>query len=206
MEVITLVVGGYGVNCYIGVNGEDCIVVDPGDDWTRISRVIRDRSLNLCGVLITHGHFDHIGGLAEQGFPDNIPVYAHQKESESMMDPYKNLSVTIGKHISVSATDYISHGYEFTLGQMEITAIEIYGHTANSVCYYFKEDGLIFTGDTLFAGAIGRTDLLGASIYDLTGEIKEKLFILDDDVRVLPGHGQGTTIGIEKKTNPYLSA
>ncbi len=204
MEVITLVVGGYGVNCYIVIKGQDCLVIDPGDDWPRIDRVIKDKSLNLKAILITHCHFDHIGAMAETDFPDYVPVYAHEEESQAMKDPYKNLSVTLGRHISVAASDFVSDGQSFMIGDMKISVIEIYGHTANSLCYYMEEEGLVFTGDTLFAGSVGRTDFLGASIYELAKEIKDKLLVLDEKVKVYPGHGPATTIGIEAKSNPYV--
>lgn len=204
MEVLTLRVGPYQVNCYLLVKGDDCIIIDPGDEWDRIQKVLVDRDLTVLAVLITHSHFDHIGGLVGNDYLKDVPVFAHKNESSHMEDPFKNLSVSGGNHLVAAATDFVEEGKLLTIRNLDIEIIEIFGHTENSICYYFKDYGMVFTGDTLFAGSVGRTDFLGVPIGELVAEIKSKLLVLDEQTKVYPGHGPATSIGIEKKTNPYM--
>ncbi|RLB08746.1 MAG: MBL fold metallo-hydrolase [Deltaproteobacteria bacterium] len=183
-----LVVGYYQANCYI--MGDEAtaegVVIDPGDEVFRIAREITNLGLNIKYILLTHGHFDHVEGAYELRNITGAPVLIHPLDAGGLrFDP----------------DGALSEGMHLYVGNYDIEVIHTPGHTAGSVCFY--TDGVVFTGDTLFAGSVGRT-FSQRDHYLLVQNVIQKIFPLGDDVRVYPGHGPPTTIGRERLTNPFF--
>ncbi|MFA5500192.1 MAG: MBL fold metallo-hydrolase [Candidatus Omnitrophota bacterium] len=197
-----LEVGPLGANCYIVADKAtgNAFLIDPGGEPDRIKDVLKKEKLNLKFIINTHGHGDHILGNGYFG----VPVYVHSLDKDFLTDPSKNLSGFFGLFMKASKADrLLEDGERISMGSLEMEIIHTPGHTPGGIS--IKIDGVVFTGDTLFAGGIGRTDLPGGDEEQLFKSIKDKLFALDDDVVVYPGHGGESTIGREKKTNPFFS-
>jgi glyoxylase-like metal-dependent hydrolase (beta-lactamase superfamily II) len=197
--VDALEVGLMGANCYViaFTKAKEACLIDPGGEPQRIEEFIRNRGLNLKFIINTHGHGDHILG---NGY-FNVPVYIHKLEKDYLTDPKKNLSGMYGLSVKLpEASKLLEDGDKVYLNDLEMEIIHTPGHTPGSIS--IKLDGVVFTGDTLFAGGVGRTDLPDGDEETLFDSIKNKLFVLDDDTLVYPGHGDETTIGREKGTNP----
>lgn len=206
MEVIKVLLGDLQTNCYILINDiSECVIVDPGAEAEKLKELIDLRALELKALLITHGHFDHIGAVKKLQAYYDIPVYAHKSESIMMSDANKNLSSMFARgRIECEATEFLAHNDIVDLDNgFQFKVIEVAGHTSHSLCY-LHEDGHLFTGDTLFQGAVGRTDLYDGSPRDLMVNIQEKLFVLDGELIVYPGHGSTSTIQAEIDTNPFF--
>ncbi|MDP3791177.1 MAG: MBL fold metallo-hydrolase [Candidatus Omnitrophota bacterium] len=196
-----LEVGPMGANCYIVADNvtNNAFLIDPGGEPDRIKDALKKRGLSPKFIINTHGHGDHILG---NGYFD-IPVYVHRLEKDFLIDPNKNLSGMFGFFFkSPKATKLLEDGEKISLDNLKLEILHTPGHTPGGIS--IKLDGVVFTGDTLFAGAIGRTDLPEGSEELILKSIKEKLFVLDDDVVVYPGHGPKSTIGEEKRTNPFF--
>lgn len=190
-----LEVGPMGANCYIvssASSGEACII-DPGGEPNKIKSSLRKKGLKLKFIINTHGHGDHILG---NGYFD-VPVYIHRLEKDYLTDSDKNLSGMFGFLIKTpKEIELLEEGSRIKLDDLEFEVIHTPGHTPGGIS--IKLNGVVFSGDTLFASGVGRTDLPGGNEETLFRSIKEKLFILGDDTVVYPGHGPETTIGREK--------
>lgn len=199
-------------NCYFlyREGAQECIVVDPGDQGAGIYDALKKNGFQVAGILLTHGHFDHIWGLkglrdaANADRMEQVKVYAHEDERELLRDVHQNVSEQAGRPCVVSADVYVKEGDEISLAGMTCRVIATPGHTAGGCCYYFEEAGFLLSGDTLFAESVGRTDFPTGSMGTLVRSIREKLFVLPDETKVYPGHGESTTIGHEKAYNPFL--
>ncbi|OON97801.1 MAG: hypothetical protein ATN36_02495 [Epulopiscium sp. Nele67-Bin005] len=209
MKVEIIVAGSYEVNCYlISDSTKDAVIVDPGAEGPSIIAHIKEKGLNLKAILITHGHFDHIGAAEELRDAFGAEIIAHEKGKQYLEDISYNLSFRVGReHISFSADRYVSDGEIIKINDKELQFKVIYvpGHSADGVAYYQEKEKAVFVGDILFAGAIGRSDLPGGNSRQLLEGIKQKLFTLSNQVKVYTGHGDITTIGHEKQTNPYFA-
>lgn len=197
-----LEVGPMGANCYIVADKatRNAFLVDPGGDPDRIKGALKKAGLSLKFIINTHGHGDHI--LANAYF--SVPVYVHRLDGDFLTDPSKNLSGFFGLFLKASKADkLLEDGERISIDGLEAEIIHTPGHTPGGIS--IKIDGVVFTGDTLFAGGVGRTDLPGGDEEQLFKSIKNRLFVLDDDIVVYPGHGPQSTIGREKKSNPFFS-
>ncbi|MDR7869847.1 MAG: MBL fold metallo-hydrolase [Tissierellaceae bacterium] len=206
MKIIRVPAGIYSVNCYIiySVNNMEGLVIDPGGDADTILKIIEDNKVDVKNIVLTHGHGDHIGAVSTLKQELNVPVYIHEDDLIMLQDADRNLSssMAIGS-IELRPDELLKDGDVIQLGKHKVEVIHTPGHTPGCIC--LKVDKYLFSGDTLFKASIGRTDLMGGSFDDIINSIKEKLFILDDDVVVLPGHGDTTTILAEKMYNPFLN-
>ncbi|AVK96304.1 MBL fold metallo-hydrolase [Lysinibacillus sphaericus] len=211
MNVRSYSLGPIQTNCYIVSNKEkECLIFDPGEEATKIIKVIRSNGLKPLAIFLTHAHFDHIGAVDEVREAFNIPVWIHEKEVSWLDDPMKNGS---GKYASLPdykvaapAKEHIIKKEQlFEISNFVFNAVFTPGHSPGSISYIFEQDGFAIVGDTLFEQSIGRTDLLGGSTKLLLASIHDKLLSLPEDTIVYPGHGNYTTIGTEMETNPFLN-
>ncbi len=201
----TICVGSLQVNCYILADDDarEAIIIDPGEDADKINKVLERQRLKPHCIINTHGHFDHIGG--DDKF--DVPVYIHQKDAALLKDPRLNLSGFFDSDFTVKAKIItLEEGAELAFGRIRLEVIHTPGHTPGGICLLLKspQAGILFSGDSLFYHSIGRTDFPGADEGALTRSIKEKLLKLKDDTRVYPGHGPSSSIGEERKNNPFL--
>jgi hydroxyacylglutathione hydrolase len=198
--------GSMGANCYLFacLETKKAAVIDPGGDAKRIYKWVMDKGLTVQYILLTHGHVDHMGGVAElRKLLGNVLVGIHEADAGMLTDTRKNLSVFMGSNVVTKGADFLlQDGQVIDIGNEKLKVISTPGHTPGGVCFLSSEG--LFSGDTLFAGSIGRTDFPGGSMPQLLKAIKEKLLILPDDTKVYPGHMQETTIGMEKRYNPFL--
>lgn len=200
MRIDTLIVGQMQVNCYIlsSKTTKNAILLDPGDEYPRIKAYIDKHKLKPKFIMHTHGHIDHI--QADNEFA--LPVYVHSLDSELLRNPDKNLSSFLSLPFKVKLDlKTVEDLAEIKLDDLVLQVIHTPGHTPGGIC--LKSAQVVFTGDTLFAGGIGRTDFPGASYEQLIKSIRDKLLVLPDETVIYPGHGPCSTIGEEKRSNPY---
>lgn len=207
MKVGKFVLGPVATNCYIGINEEtkECFIVDPATCPPEFVSYIKNAGLTVKAVLLTHGHFDHIMGLDAllKEFP--VPVYAHEAERDVLESEQLNSSASmLGQPYSFSGADFVTNRQELRIAGFEIRVIYTPGHTVGGCCYYIEKEKTLFSGDTLFHGSVGRTDLPTGSMGQLVSSVRDRLFVLPDDTKVYPGHMEETTIGYEKKYNPFI--
>lgn len=217
IKIGRMVLGVCQTNCYFLYRdgGHECIVVDPADAGGSIYSALQKKDFQIMGILLTHGHFDHIWGVdalrdaanaaAEADGLEPVKVYAGADERELLKSADLNVSERAGRACTTYADVYVKDGQEITLAGMTCRVIATPGHTAGGCCYYFEEAGILVAGDTLFAESVGRTDFPTGSMGTLIHSIKDKLYVLPDDTRVYPGHGDSTTIGHEKEYNPFTA-
>lgn len=199
------VVGTMQTNCYLLTNTEtkETIIVDPGDSGARIAEYLLQEKLRPAGILLTHGHFDHISGVKAITDAFHLPVYAAAAEEALLGEPGLNLSAKFqGYGVALVPDVLLEDGEEITLAGFRIKAIHTPGHTAGGMSYYLPDEGILFSGDTLFRRTYGRTDLPTSSFAELKASLINKLFNLPEETEVLSGHGNATTIGHEKQRNP----
>lgn len=202
-KIIKLVVGDLQENCFILFDeNKDAFIVDPGDSSKNIINVIEKNNLSIKFILLTHGHFDHVGAVATLKEKYNVPIYLSEKDKNFLEKPEEVRASAFGIQIEPAKVDYfVKDKDEIKFSQDIIKVIETPGHTIGSVCYLFKN--LLFSGDTLFNGSIGRTDF-PESDHNLMMESLKKLKNLDDDIFVLSGHGPESQMNYEKNSNPYF--
>lgn len=206
LAVKHMVVGAVATNCYLAENTRtrEALIIDPGDSAGRIAQIIKDEGVTPVAVLLTHGHFDHAMAAGELAEEFQIPVYAHEKEQETLENPRINLSGMIGQSLAFHADRYVRDGETLDLAGFQIQVLHTPGHTLGGVCYYLESEKTLFSGDTLFCQSVGRTDFPTGSASVLIRSIKEKLMPLPDDTTVYTGHEDMTTIGMERKYNPFI--
>lgn len=208
MEIKSLIVGMVQTNCYIAMNPEtkEAVVIDPGDEASRIQREADRLGARVQGILLTHGHFDHVMAMEELKSVWNVPVYACEKEAEILADPNKNLTYQfLGGGLSLKADVLLKDQETVSLAGYTFRVLHTPGHTGGSCCYYAEEEKVLFSGDTLFEGSYGRIDFPTGSGRQMVESVVKVLFELPDDTAVYPGHMGDTTIGTEKLYNPLAS-
>ncbi|MGQ9631251.1 MAG: MBL fold metallo-hydrolase [bacterium] len=206
MIVKSLVVGLLGTNCFIvGCDGGGSgMVIDPGGDVSYITEAIDRLGLKIEYIVNTHGHSDHILGNDVIREVTGARVVIHEDDADMLGDPQRNLSYFTGAFVEASPADIlVREGDVLRCGRLSFRVLHTPGHTPGSIT--LVGEGAAFTGDTLFAGSVGRTDLPGASYPDLIRSLREKLMALDESTVVYPGHGPQTTIGDEARTNPFVA-
>ncbi|MBX6766322.1 MAG: MBL fold metallo-hydrolase [Actinomadura rubrobrunea] len=211
--------GSFAANCYVvaPAAGEECVIVDPGQDAEAgIDELLREHRLKPVAVLLTHGHIDHVWSVAPVCGAKDVPAYIHPDDRDLLTDPAKGLGLGPGQELfgglTLSEPDDVrelTDGAVIELAGLRITVNHAPGHTPGSVTFRTPagNDGpdVLFTGDLLFAGSIGRTDLPGGSYEQILDSLARVCLPLPDDTAVLPGHGPQTTIGRERATNPFLA-
>lgn len=205
MKIESLVVGPIGVNCYIvfDENTLEGIVIDPGGNAGEIIKAVNDKKITVKYVVNTHGHSDHIGANTEICKAFQAKLLIHRKDKNMLIDTRDNLSFYMGMNIiSKMADGFVDEGDTIEFGEIKLKVRHTPGHSAGGIC--LVGDGVVFSGDTLFAESIGRCDFPGGSEITLINSIKEKILPLPDETKVFPGHGPATTVGWERKLNPYL--
>ncbi|MBS5925587.1 MAG: MBL fold metallo-hydrolase [Clostridium sp.] len=199
MIIKAIPAGIYDANCYIVMDEKtkDAVVLDPGGDGEMLERAIKDMGANVKGILLTHGHMDHVGGVEYLSDKLNAPFYISKIDEEYMeKDNYVFGSIR-------NANGYLEDGNDLSFGSLNIKVIATPGHTKGGLCFLIEDK--LFTGDTLFQGSIGRTDFIGGSFPEIINSIKTKLLPLGDEIEVYPGHGPKSSIGYEKGYNMYLN-
>ena len=195
--------GDVETNVYYIVNEEagEGILIDPSEPTSRLSKAVTEYPVKPVAILLTHGHFDHIIGVDRflESYP--VPVYIGKNDQKVASSAHLNVSGSWSRDIEVKVGNTLEDGQVIELAGLSIRVIETPGHTQGGVCYYLEKQKMLFSGDTLFKGSCGRTDLPTGDSKTLKASILEKLFVLPDDVRVFPGHGDVTTIGEEKEGN-----
>lgn len=206
MKIIQLGVGQLGTNCYI-VYCEQTLraaVIDPGGSKDSILDEISKNNLKVEYIINTHGHYDHIAANDAIQHATGAKVLIHHADANMLTSGELNLSMLIGGSIACQSADrLLDDGDSIAFGSIKLTTLHTPGHTPGGICLF--NDNVLIAGDTLFADSIGRTDFPGGSYSQLINSIKSKLLILEDKVRVLPGHGPETSIGRERKHNPFIS-
>ncbi|MBS6062947.1 MBL fold metallo-hydrolase [Criibacterium bergeronii] len=204
MQNYTIVVYPFEENAYIlyDESSKDAAVIDPGGSVREIENFLDKKSLELKYILLTHGHVDHISGVDELLKKHDVSTVISSNEKKLLQDSTLNLTSRYGLNSpKINNLQEVKDGDAITLGNEILKFIETPGHTRGSMCIF--TDNKLFSGDTLFQGSIGRTDLPTGS-FDMMNTSLKKLSKLDDTIEVYPGHGQPTTIGIEKRTNPFM--
>lgn len=206
IKIGKITMGMYQTNCYFlyREGSKDVIVVDPADSGDYLYDKLYENGFLVKAILLTHGHFDHIYGVKALKRKSEAKVYALDKEAELLSDVKLNCSMSVGRGEMIVPDELLRDKDKLTLCDMTFEVIATPGHTAGSACYYFEEAGILVAGDTLFCESIGRSDLPTGNGRQLINSIKERLLVLDDSVRVYPGHGESTTIGNERTYNPFL--
>jgi len=204
MEIKKIVTNPIAENCYVVSDDKGTgVIVDPGADCEKISMYLTQNGINPVAILLTHGHFDHVGAVNKLKNMYNLKIYANINERGTLSDPAKIYVFGGGDGKGIDVDVWLEDGDTVTAGTMEFKVIHTPGHTIGSCCYLIEKH--LLSGDTLFLESIGRCDLEGGSFSAIENSIKTKLYTLDEDVIVHPGHGGGTTIGDERRFNPFVT-
>jgi glyoxylase-like metal-dependent hydrolase (beta-lactamase superfamily II) len=210
MEIATIVSAPFQENCYVPqlTARDDCLIIDPGLEPEKVLLHLDQRQLKPAAILNTHGHSDHIGGNAaiKDRWPD-CPLVIGSREADKLTDARRNLSADFGVGLTSPPADVtVSDNETFSAAGFEFLVREIPGHSSGHVVYIWNghHPPLVFVGDVIFAGSIGRTDFPDGDFRQLAAGIHSKLFSLPDETVLLSGHGPPTTVGQEKRTNPFV--
>lgn len=206
IKIGRITLGIYGTNCYFifREGSEDVIVFDPADSGDYLYEKLSEKGFKVGAIMLTHGHFDHIFGVKALKEKSGALVYAYKDEEILLSDVKLNLSLSVGRGVTVTPDVWLKDGEELDLCGIEVKVIFTPGHTEGSCCFYVEEANILIAGDTLFEESVGRTDMPTGSSRKLIESIKEKLMVLPDETKVYPGHGDTTSIGNERKYNPFL--
>ena len=207
MKITTLMLGELASNCYIQeVGNKKCVIVDIGGDAPIVFRRLEMMQLEPLAILLTHGHYDHIAGVEQVREKYQIPVYVHSLDANMLTDSRANLGDWLSTQPFQPVQEWktVEDGDTLQFGDNTFTVIHTPGHTPGGCCYYMEQEDVLFSGDTLFRTSVGRSDFPGGSASALVRSVKEKLLILPEETHVYPGHMEETTIGYEKRHNPFV--
>ena len=205
MKIIQLEVGSLGTNCYIAYceNTKKAVIIDPGGDAAKILAAVAREGLLVEAIINTHGHADHVLANVKVQEATGAPLWIHSADADMLGSGSRNLSAFLGGATSCGKADrLLADGEVLPIGDFTLTVLHTPGHTPGGISLLF--DKTVFVGDTLFAESIGRTDFPGGSYSQLIHSIQTKLMTLDDEVKAYPGHGPATTIGWERRQNPFI--
>ena len=206
MQIETIIVGPFEVNCYLVLDPQtrDGVIIDPGGEKEKILEHVKGLTMKPLAILLTHGHGDHIAALEAVKSEFQIPHYVGKGDEPLLASPSENVSAFYGFPIICPPADFVvNDGESIRLGKLEFSVFATPGHTPGGVCYSTGKN--LFCGDTLFQSSIGRTDLPGGNYEQLINSIERNILTLPDDIICYPGHGPATTVGQERKFNPFLT-
>ena len=206
LELQQCILGPVYTNCYFIKNKEtgEMLIIDPADAPKKIFQKVEDMNGKPVAILLTHGHFDHIMAVEAVKEQYHIPVYACRQEEEMLWEPSVNMTDRMRKPCSIVPDVFLDDLQVFEAAGFSVQMLHTPGHTKGSCCYYFKDEGVLFSGDTLFCGSVGRTDFPGGSASQIRESLHKLLGALPDDTDVYPGQDTSTTIGYEKRYNPFV--
>lgn len=187
---------------------KDAVVIDPGGDSAKIIAALTAQQLKCQAVWLTHSHFDHCGGVADLLERLSVPLFAHPLERE-MRQKLPQVAVMFGLPpldfpVCPEPTDPIVGAETLTIGELKASTLFTPGHSPGHICFYFASEGICVSGDLVFQGSVGRTDLPGGDHEILLKSIREEILTLPDQTKLLPGHGPDTSVGIERESNPFF--
>ncbi len=206
MRLIHFVSGAFGVNTYIigADDTTDCAVIDPGGAEPVLD-ALKQNGLTCKAILLTHGHFDHIGGVKQIKDETGAKLYIHEEDADKLSSNRRNLAVLVGDKIAPTEPDVLLRGGEtIDIAGLSIQVLHTPGHTKGGVCYVVESEKTIFSGDTLFRNSVGRTDFPGGSLDEIHHSVVDVLFALDGDYAVYCGHEESTTLDYERTHNPIF--
>ncbi len=209
IKISTVTVGLIGTNCYIVYKEnveatKEAIIFDPGDDAHKICNMVEKLDVKPVAIVLTHGHFDHILATNELASKYNINIYASKEEIELLSDTKLNLSANYRRECVVNDVIYLEDNQDIEIAGISIKTINTPGHTKGSMCYFIKDNNILFSGDMLFRESVGRTDFPTGNDRQIIDSLNNKLMKMDDCIKVYPGHGPDTTIGYERQNNVYV--
>lgn len=206
MIIKTLNMGAFQVNNYLVIDEEakEAVLIDAGGDYNMTVKAAEECCAKIKYILNTHAHMDHIAGTEEIQRKEGARMFLH-KDDEFMISVFKDYLSMFGMpdYNPPIVDEFVEDGQELNLGNLKFKVVHTPGHSPGGVCYLI--DNILFSGDTLFAQSVGRTDLPGGDYKQLESSIRERIYTLDDEITVYPGHGRPTTVGEEKRTNPFFS-
>lgn len=204
MRLIHFVSGTFGVNTYIigADDTTDCAVIDPGG-VEPVLHALKQHGLSCTAILLTHGHFDHIGGVKQLKDETGAKLYIHEEDADKLSSNRRNLAVLVGDRVLPAEPDVLLRGGEtLEIAGLSIQVLHTPGHTKGGVCYVVESEKTIFAGDTLFRNSVGRTDFPGGDLDEIRHSVVDVLFALDGDYKVYCGHDESTTLDYERTHNP----
>lgn len=206
IQIEKRVLGMLRSNCYLVVNKEtkEAVMIDPADEAEALKADIQALGIKPVGILLTHGHYDHMGAAMELSLHYQIRIGVGAEEVDVMSDAGKNLSIQFARPFEVNGDEFYRDNEEIVLAGFKIQVLHTPGHTKGGVCYYFTEAGALFSGDTLFCESVGRSDFPTGSMSDLVRSVRHLLKTLPDSTAVYPGHEAETSIAHEKEYNPFI--